>query len=108
MGKSKEIRKRTLLERLAAQTAAASEREKILSAAVTKLRSALIVFAKGENWAIRKQKRGFLKTISFIVWTGEGSPEGLATATIAAVFGKNHPLTEEVVHLQGQGEPQHE
>lgn len=98
MGKSKEIRKRTLLERLASERAAAQEREKVLSGAVTKLRAALIVFAKGENWAQRFGGYSWFskKKPSPLIWVGEGNPEDLAKAAIAAVFGKDHPLTGEV------------
>ena len=101
MGKSKEIRKRTLLERLASERATALEREKVLSGAVTKLRAALIEFAKGENWA--EKKPGYIlwswnKTDlrNDIVWVGVGHPDLLAKAAIAAVFGKDHPFTGEV------------
>jgi len=101
MGKSKEIRKKTLLERLASERAAALEREKALSGAVTKLRAALIVYAKGENWAHRDNLPWALRLLrskgSEYVWLGDGNPEGLAKATIAAVFGKDHPLTGEVM-----------
>ena len=106
MGKSKEIRKRTLLERLAAERAAALKREKILSMAVNKLRAALIEYAKGENWAEKKPGHilwSWNKTDlrNDIVWVGEGRPDLLAKAVIASVFGKDHPLTGEVVQERG-------
>jgi len=103
MGKSKEIRKRTLLERLAAERAGAVEREKILSGAVNKLRVALVIYAKGENWmektTTRSSKWPWSKTGTLEVlwtWVGDGNPEDLAKAAITAVFGKDHPLTGEV------------
>ena len=101
MGKSKEFRKQTLLERLASERAAAMEREKILSGAVSKLRAALVEYAKGDKWTtfIIPGSRVFWKRAddrTEIVWVGEGTPEGLAQAAIAAVFGKDHPLTGDI------------
>ena len=106
MGKSKEIRKRTLLERLASERATAQEKEKVLIGAINKLRAALVVYAKGENWVNKRREHkffsGFFSDVPEYSWVGEGNPEDLAKVTIAAVFGKDHPLTGEVV------EPQHE
>lgn len=101
MGKSKKFRKQTLLERLASERAAALEREKVLSGAVTKLRAALVEYAKGDKWVtlIIPGSRILWKQTddrTEIVWVGEGTPEGLAQAAIAAVFGKDHPLTGDI------------
>lgn len=101
MGKSKEIRKRTLLERLASERASATEREKVLSAAVTKLRAALVEYAKGDKWVtiIVPGSRFLWKRPpdrAEIIWVGDGNPENLAKVAIAVVFGKDHPLTGEV------------
>jgi len=121
VGKSKEIRKRTLLERLASERHASVEREKVLSGAVTKLRAALVEYAKGDKWARKFTPASGcypwrIAAREDIIWLGKGLPEELAKAAIVAVFGKEHPLTglevvrpqeQEDVHLQGQGEPEH-
>jgi len=100
MGKSKELRKRTMLERLASERHVSIGREKVLSEAINKLRAALVKYAKGDKWVRRHTPavgcypwRTHAKTEVF--WIGEGAPEDLAKATIAAVFGKDHPLTGE-------------
>jgi len=99
MGKSKEIRRRTLLEQLASERAAAAEREKTLSMAINKLRAALVEYAKGDKWVTRVTPASIWRRTTAkhdILWVGVGSPEGLAKAAITSVFGKDHPLTGEV------------
>ena len=96
MGASRLMRKRELREKWAADKQIASDREKALLNAVSHLREAMLVFAKGSNW-IAKNRCGFFDKWFFhkdlyaldILWVGPGSPEELAVTTMKAVFGKN-------------------
>ena len=87
MSKAGQIRRKTTLERLAA--------EKVhLTHAVFKLRDALMIVAKGENWAFRpgtgRTWYGAKRTPQ-LLWVGEENPQEILLKAMKEVFGPVEP-----------------
>ena len=101
MGKLKELRRQTLLEKGAAERVQAGFREEALLQAITKLRAAVLAFATGENWALGAKHFWINKRIpQKIIWLGEGNPQYLADKTMVDVFGKDY--RQQVVKKEGK------
>lgn len=90
MGRVKELRRQTLLEKAVADRAQASLREEALLQAITKLRTTVITFATGENWAVRSSRVFWKRMSTDYLWLGEGNPQDLAEKTMVEVFGKDY------------------
>jgi len=98
MSKTKEIKRKTLLEKAAADRQEYTLREKALVGAIGKMRAAMLMFAEGENWALKDRR--FLgwppgKARSDYIWVGEGNPQKLADTVMTGVFGKDYLRAEE-------------
>ena len=79
---SRMMKRRTVLEKLAAERGEMTAALEKIKNAVTELSEVLVTFARGSNWIIRD--------LEDIMWVGEGNPNEIADKVLKHIFGPNY------------------